>query len=231
MFRTTRWSLIAAAGATAGPDRSQALADLCRLYWYPVYAHVRRRTPDRHQAEDLTQAFFARLLEKNDLAAADPARGRFRSFLLSACQHFLTNQHDYDTAAKRGGGVLTLPFDFGAGEERFTREPADRTTPEADFERRWAMTLLDQTLKDLRAEYAEAGKAKLFDVLKGTLAGDGVAYRELGVKLGLTEGAVKVAVHRLRQRYRDKLRAVIADTVDTPADVDDEIRDLFAALG
>lgn len=230
MFRTTRWSLIAAAGDAAAPDRTRALADLCRLYWYPVYAHVRRRTPDRHQAEDLTQAFFARLLEKNDLAAADPARGRFRTFLLAACQHFLANQHDHDTAAKRGGRIRLLSIDFGQGEERFTREPADRVTPEAEFERRWAMTLLDQTLRDLRAEYAEAGKGHLFDVLKGTLTGDGVGYRELGAKLKLTEGAVKVAVHRLRQRYRDKLRAVIAETVETPAAVDDEIRDLFAAL-
>jgi RNA polymerase sigma-70 factor (ECF subfamily) len=231
MFRTTRWSLIAAAGSATGPDRSRALADLCRLYWYPVYAHVRRRTPDQHKAEDLTQAFFARLLEKNDLAAADPARGRFRTFLLSACQHFLANQHDLETAVKRGGGVQPLPIDFGEGEQRFTREPADPVTPEADFERRWALTLLDQTLNELRTEYAEGGKATLFDVLKGTLTGDGVAYRDLGAKLNLTEGAVKVAVHRLRQRYRDKLRAVIAETVDTPADVDDEIRDLFAALG
>ncbi len=231
MFRTTRWSLIAAAGSTAGPDRSQALADLCRLYWYPVYAHVRRRTPDPHKAEDLTQSFFARLLEKNDLAAADPARGKFRTFLLTACQHFLANQHDHDTAQKRGGGVVLLPINFGEGEERFTREPAVRVTPEAEFERRWAMALLDQTLKELRAEYAEAGKGKLFDALKGLLAGDTTPYRELGQLLGLTEGAVKVAVHRLRQRYREKLRAVITETVDTPADVDDEIRDLFAALG
>lgn len=223
--------MIAAAGSATGPDRSRALADLCRLYWYPVYAHVRRRTPDQHKAEDLTQAFFARLLEKNDLAAADPARGRFRTFLLSACQHFLANQHDLETAVKRGGGVLPRTIDFGDGEARFTREPADPVTPEADFERRWALTLLDQTLNELRTEYAEGGKEKLFDVLKGTLTGDGAAYRELGVKLNLTEGAVKVAVHRLRQRYRDKLRAVIAETVDTPADVDDEIRDLFAALG
>lgn len=231
MFRTTRWSLVAAAGEVAGTARSAALADLCRLYWYPVYAHIRRRTPDSHKAEDLTQAFFARLLEKNDIAAADPARGRFRTFLLSACQHFVANQHDHETAAKRGGGVRPLPIDFGAGEERFTLEPADRVTPEAEFERRWAMTLLDQTLRELRAEYAEGGKATLFDVLKGTLTGDCVPYRELSRRLSLTEGAVKVAVHRLRQRYRDKLRAVIAETVDTPDDVDDEIRDLFAALG
>ena len=222
---------MAAAGDAAGEVRSRALADLCRLYWYPVYAHVRRRTPDQHQAEDLTQAFFARLLEKNDLAAADPARGRFRTFLLTACQHFLANQHDHDTAQKRGGGLRPLSINFGEGEKRFTREPADRVTPEAEFERRWALTLLAETLAELRAEYAEAGKAELFDILKGTLTGEGAAYRELGGRLKLTEGAVKVAVHRLRQRYREKLRAIIAETVNSASDVDDEIRDLFAALG
>lgn len=231
MFRTTRWSLIAAAGGTAGPDGRQALADLCRLYWYPVYAYVRRRGHDRHAAEDLTQAFFARLLETNDLAAADPARGRFRTFLLTACQHFLANRHDHDTAQKRGGGVRPLCIDFGEGEERFAREPADPHTPEAEFERRWALALLDQTLTDLRAEYAESGKVELFDTLKGTLTGDTAGYRELGVRLGLTEGAVKVAVHRLRQRYRDRLRAAIAETVNASEGVDAEIRDLFAALG
>ncbi len=231
MFRTTRWSLIAAAGDPHAPDSRQALADLCGLYWYPVYAYVRRRGSDRHKAEDLTQAFFARLLETNDLAAADRTRGRFRTFLLTACQHFLANRHDYETAQKRGGGVAPLAIDFGEGEERFTREPADAHTAEAEFERRWAVALLDQTLKELRAEYAESGKAAVFDVLKGTLTGDGPAYRDLGARLGLSEGAVKVAVHRLKQRYRDKLRAVIAETVDRPGDVDDEIRDLFAALG
>jgi RNA polymerase sigma-70 factor (ECF subfamily) len=231
MFRTTRWSLIATAGDPAATDSRQALADLCGLYWYPVYAYVRRRTPDRHRAEDLTQAFFTRLLETNDLADADRTRGRFRTFLLTACQHFLANRHDYETAKKRGGGVTLLPIDFGLGEERFAREPADPHTAEADFERRWALTLLDQTLKELRAEYAESGKGPLFDSLKGTLTGDGPAYRDLAARLGLSEGAVKVAVHRLKQRYRDKLRAVIAETVDKPEDVDEEIRDLFAALG
>lgn len=231
MFRTTRWSLIAAAGDPHAPHSRQALADLCGQYWYPVYAYVRRRGSDRHKAEDLTQAFFARLLETNDLAAADRTRGRFRTFLLTACQHFLANRHDYETAKKRGGGVAPLAIDFGAGEEQFTLEPADANTAEAEFERRWAVALLDQTLKELRAEYAESGKAAVFDMLKGTLTGDGPAYRDLGGRLGLSEGAVKVAVHRLKQRYRDRLRAVIAETVDQPGDVDDEIRDLFAALG
>jgi RNA polymerase sigma factor (sigma-70 family) len=231
MFHTTQWSLIAAAGDGAAPESRQALADLCGQYWYPVYAYVRRRGNDRHKAEDLTQAFFTRLLETNDLAAADRTRGRFRTFLLTACQHFLANRHDYETAQRRGGGVKPLPIDFGEGEERFTREPADPHTAEADFERRWALTLLDQTLRELRAEYIESGKANLFDTLKPVLTGDAVGYQELGRQLNLNEGAVKVAVHRLRQRYRDKLRAVIADTVDKPDDVDDEIRDLFAALG
>jgi RNA polymerase sigma-70 factor (ECF subfamily) len=231
MFRTTRWSLIAAAGDPAAPDSRRALADLCGQYWYPVYAYVRRRGHDRHAAEDVTQAFFARLLETNDLAAADRTRGRFRTYLLTACQHFLANRYHYETAQKRGGGAEPLPFDIGGGEERFAREPADPHTAEADFERRWAVTLLDQTLRMLRADYAEAGKLPTFDALKGALTGDGPAYRELGERLGLSEGAVKVAVHRLRQRYRDRLRATIAETVARPEDVDDEIRDLFAALG
>ncbi|MCU0702754.1 MAG: sigma-70 family RNA polymerase sigma factor [Fimbriiglobus sp.] len=231
MFRTTRWSLVAAASDAPGTLRSAALADLCQLYWYPVYFYVRRRTPDRHKAEDLTQAFFARLLEKNDLAAADPTRGRFRTFLLTACQHFLANQHDHDSAIKRGGRLNPLPIDFGHGDEQYTHGPSDTTTPDSEFERRWAVALLDQTLKELRVEYATAGKESHFDVLKGTLTGDVVAYRDLGRQLGLSEGAVKVAVHRLRQRYRDRQRAAIAETVDRPADVDDEIRDLFEAFG
>lgn len=230
MFRTTRWSLIAAVGDATAPESRQALADLCGLYWYPVYAYVRRRGNDRHRAEDLTQAFFARLLETHDLTAADRTRGRFRTFLLTACQNFLANQHDYEVARKRGGGVRSLPLDFGAGEERFSNEPADPHTAEADFERRWALTLLDQTLKELRAEYVESGKATLFDTLKGTLTGEAGGYKALGERLDLSEGAVKVAVHRLRQRYRERLRAVIAETVDRPDDVDDEIRDLFSAV-
>jgi RNA polymerase sigma factor (sigma-70 family) len=231
MFQTTRWSLIASAGNPAAPESQQALASLCKLYWYPVYAYIRRRGSDRHRAEDLTQGFFTRLLETNNLAAADRTRGRFRSFLLTACQNFLANQHDYATVQKRGGNVKTLAIDFGLGDERFTREPADPHTAEADFERRWALTLLDQTLNELRAWYAESGKTELFDKLKGTLTGDTTNYRELGTQLNLNEGAVKVAVHRLRQRYREKLRAVISETVGTAADLDDEIRDLFNALG
>lgn len=229
MFATTRWSLVAAARDPAAPDARQALAELCALYWYPVYAYVRRRGGDHHKAQDLTQAFFARLLEKHDLAAADRTRGRFRSFLLAACQHFLANEYDRETAAKRGGGATHVPLDFAGADGRYAREPACDDPPERAFDRQWALELLDRTVSGLRAEYAESGRAKLFDALKDCMAGAG--YAALAEELGMTEGAVKVAVHRLRQRYRDRLRDLIAETVAAPEDVDDEIRDLFAALG
>jgi RNA polymerase sigma-70 factor (ECF subfamily) len=232
MFATTRWTLIATAAGDDSPAARQALADLCQSYWYPLYAYVRRRGHDHHQAQDLTQAFFARLLEKNDLTAADRTRGRFRSFLLTACQHFLANQHDFETARKRGGGRAHLAIDFESADGRYTAEPAHDETPERLFDRRWALELLDQSLAELRQEYDESGRGKLFDALKGCLAGGAeLAYAELARGLEMTEGAVKVAVHRLRQRYRDRLRAAIAETVEKPEDVDDEVRDLFAALG
>jgi RNA polymerase sigma-70 factor (ECF subfamily) len=232
MFATTRWSLVAAAGDPAAPRAREALADLCRAYWFPVYAYARRRGHDHHAAQDLTQGFFARLLEKNDLAAADRTRGRFRSFLLTACQHFLANQHDHDTAKKRGGGRAHVPIDCTGADSRTTFEPAADDDPERVFDREWALGLLDRAVGELRAEYAASGRAKLFDALKDALAGGAdVPYAEKARELGMTEGAVKVAVHRLRQRYRDRLRGLIADTVATPEEVDDEIRDLFAALG
>jgi RNA polymerase sigma-70 factor (ECF subfamily) len=231
MFATTRWSLVAAAQDPAAPESRQALADLCAAYWYPVYAYVRRSGHDHHQAQDLTQAFFARLLEKNDLADADRTRGRFRSFLLTACQHFLANQHDYEKAKKRGGGRSHVALDFEDADHRYAREPAHDDTPERLFDRRWALDLLDRALTELRGEYEESGRGKLFDALKGTLTGGAEAYADLAQSLDMTEGAVKVAVHRLRQRYRDRLRAAIAETVERPEDVDDEVRDLFASLG
>src|SRR5262245_6218862 len=221
MFATTRWSLVAAAQDPAAPESRQALADLCRQYWYPVYAYVRRRGYDHHKAQDLTQGFFARLLEKNDLAAADRTRGRFRAFLLAACQHFLANQHDYDAAKKRGGGAQPLAIDFAGGAGRYTHEPADPQAAEQYFEREWAVALLDRALAELKAEYVDSGRGPLFEALKGCLAGEAGGYAELADRLGLTVGAVKVAIHRLRQRYRDRLRTVIAETVATPEDVDD----------
>ncbi|HEX4606900.1 MAG TPA: hypothetical protein VH092_01720 [Urbifossiella sp.] len=232
MFATTRWSLVAAATDPADPHAREALDDLCRVYWFPVYAFARRRGHDHHAAQDLTQGFFARMLEKNDLAAADRTRGRFRSYLLAACQHFLTNQHDHETAKKRGGGRTRVPLDLAGADDRFAHEPADGETPERAFDRQWALGLLERVLADLRAEYAASGRAVLFDGLKGCLAGGTDApYADLASGLRMTEGAVKVAVHRLRQRYRDRLRGLIADTMATPEEVGEEIRDLFAALG
>ena len=232
MFATTRWSLVAAARDPAAPAARQALADLCGLYWYTVYAYVRRRGYDHHPAQDLTQGFFTRLLEKHDLAAADRSRGRFRSFLLAACQHYLANQHDHEIAQKRGGGQSHVPLDFANAAGRYAREPAHADTPEREFDRRWALELLARAVDGLRAEYAESGRAKLFHALKGCLTGGReVGHAELADELGMTVGAVKVAVHRLRQRYRDRLRTLIAETVAAPEGVDEEIRELFAALG
>jgi RNA polymerase sigma factor (sigma-70 family) len=224
-FATTRWSLVAAAQHQA----DAALADLCRLYWYPLYAYVRRRGHDAAEAEDLTQGFFARLLEKNGLASVTPDRGRFRSFLLTACQNFLANEHERANALKRGGGRVVSLDD---ADTRYRREPDHGETPERLFERRWALELLDQALRRLRDEYQKKGKAQLFDALKGTLAGGGSApYAELAATLGLTEGAVKATVHRLRGRYAELLREEIGETVAAPAEIDDEVRALFRALG
>jgi RNA polymerase sigma-70 factor (ECF subfamily) len=227
-FATTRWSLVAAA---KDPAARQALAELCGLYWYPVYAFVRRGGHAAEDAADLTQGFFARLIEKAGIAGADPAKGRFRSYLLGACRHFLANEHDRAAAKKRGGGRVIGSLDFTDAERRYAAEPADGRTPEQIFERRWALTLLDGVLGSLRAEYASGGQEVLFDRLKASLTGEAGPHADLAAELGLTEGAVKVAAHRLRRRYRDRLRAAIAETVATPDDVEAEIRDLFAALG
>jgi RNA polymerase sigma-70 factor (ECF subfamily) len=230
-FATTRWSLIAAARDAGIPAAREALAELCRLYWYPLYAYVRRRGHDHDAAQDLTQGFFARLLERQDWAAVDPERGRFRSFLLAACQHFLANEHDREHSRKRGGGQRLLSLDFADADGRYLREPSHDQTPERLFERRWALTLLEQVLAGLQEEYESAGKGPQFEALKGSLAGPEVPYAAVAEELGMSEGAVKVAAHRLRQRYRDRLRATIADTVADEAQVDEELRDLFAALG
>jgi RNA polymerase sigma-70 factor (ECF subfamily) len=229
-FATTRWSLVVAAQQKAAPQAGAALADLCRLYWYPLYAFIRRRGHDATEAEDLTQAFFARLLEKDGLAAVTPTRGRFRSFLLAACQHFLANERERASARKRGGGRV-LPLDLSDAEVRYCREPSHELTPEVLFERRWALALLARVLQGLREEYELGGKGRLFDALRGQLTGDGTAaYATLAADLGMTENAVKTAVHRLRKRYGERLRAEIADTVATEAEIDEEIRELFRAL-
>jgi RNA polymerase sigma factor (sigma-70 family) len=233
MFATTRWSLVVAARDRAVPDAQQALAELCQLYWYPLYAYIRRHGHAHEQAQDLTQEFFARLLEKDGLAAVDPSKGRFRSYLLVACQHFLSNQRDHDQAQKRGGGRQTLSIDFQDAEGRYAHEPAHDETPERLFERRWAVALLEQVLARLRREYEAAGKGQLFERLKARLIGDAdrVPHAQAAADLGMSEGAVKVSVHRLRQRYRELLHEEIAQTLDDAGQVEEEIRALFTSLG
>jgi DNA-directed RNA polymerase specialized sigma24 family protein len=231
-FATTHWSLVLAARDRAEPGAGDALASLCALYWYPLYAYVRRRGKTADDALDLTQAFFARLLEKDFLAAVDRGKGKFRSFLLAACKHFLANEYDRARARKRGGGRPLLSLDAADAEGRYCNEPADGVTPEKLFERRWALALLQQVMTRLRTDYEAKGKERQFDHLRGFLVGEkGIGYCKAAVVLGLSEGAVKVAVHRLREKYRELLREEIGRTVGSPEEIDDEVRDLFAALG
>src|SRR5262245_48514458 len=212
MFATTRWTLVVAARDRGAPEAAPALAELCQMYWYPLYAYVRSRCHCHDRAQDLTQEFFATLLEKGGLASVEPGKGRLRSFLLAACQHFLANQHDREQAQKRGGGRQFVPIDFQGAEGRYRHEPAHGETPERLFERRWALALLERVLARLRAEYEAAGRGRLFEVLKARLTGGGagVSHAEAAEELGLSEGAVKVAVHRMRKRYRELLREEIA---------------------
>jgi RNA polymerase sigma-70 factor (ECF subfamily) len=231
-FVTTRWSVVLTAGRSDTTRAQSALTTLCRSYWYPLYTYVRRRGYSSHDAQDLTQEFFARLLEHNWLARASRERGRFRTFLLSALSHFLANEWDKARAQKRGGAVEFLPLQLNAAETRYGAEPPDPVTPEQCYERRWALTLLDNVLLRLGAEYAEDQKGNLFGALKPCLVGERQAqpYSVLGSKLGMSEGAVKVAVHRLRQRYREILKDEIAQTVSVPEEVEEEMRYLMAVL-
>jgi RNA polymerase sigma-70 factor (ECF subfamily) len=228
-FLTTRWSVVLSArgDTTHAPD---ALAKLCHAYWYPLYAYVRRQGVSSHDAQDLTQEFFARQLAKGWLADVERERGRFRSWLLASLKHFLANEWDKARAQKRGGGGQFISIDDTA-ESRYDREPADAPTAESLYDRRWALTLLDRVLTRLREEFAVAGKIEQFEILKGVLAGDRTPYVELAAALGTTEGAVKVAVHRLRGRYRDLIRAEIAETVSSAAELEEELRHLLGALG
>ena len=231
-FATTRWSLVLAAGREEGASAQAALDHLCRVYWFPLYAFARRQGCGPDDAQDLTQSFLARLIEKRDLAGVAPARGRFRSFLLAAMKHFLLNAWDRERAGKRGGGRHNFTsLDARTGEERYQLEPADPLSADRLFERSWALALLDEVLARLRAEQEQAGKLALFDALKPALTGDDTArHADLGLRLGLSEGAVKVAVHRLRRRYRELLREEIAATVEEPGEVEDELRHLFSVL-
>ena len=231
-FASTRWSLVAAAGQRDLPESEAALASLCGLYWYPLYAYARRRLPTLEDAQDLTQEFFLRLQERDYLRQADRQRGRFRSFLLTAFKHFLAKEQERANAQKRGGGRKLLPLDFQSGECRFQREPSHPATAETLYERSWALTLLQQALARLREEQTAAGKERLFECLKGTLTGEDAPrpYAELAAELGMSGPAIKVTVHRLRRRYGELLRAEIAQTVTTAEEVEDELRDLFAAV-
>ncbi len=231
-FASTRWSVVAAAGQGPSPQAQEALATLCRLYWYPLYAYARRRLASIEDAQDLTQEFFAQLLEKDYLQAADPNRGKFRSFLLTSFKHFMSKEHDRAKAQKRGGDRRVVSLDFQLGENKYHLEPSNHLTPEVLYERRWALTLLEQALALLRQEFIGAGKQQLFEALKNTLTGDSSAepYSQIAEKLSMTEQAVKVAVHRLRQRYKELLREEIAQTVATNDEIDDELRDLFKAV-
>jgi RNA polymerase sigma factor (sigma-70 family) len=210
----------------------ESLAELCNAYWYPLYAYIRRRGNGPEQARDLTQDFFTRLLEKGLLAEADPSRGRFRSFLRTVCAHFLANRRDHEQARKRGGGQAVLSIDPVDAEGRYALELADGLTPERIFERSWALTLLGRVLDQLGREYDEAGKGVTFEALRDMLAGDPEAssYAAIAARLGTSEGTARVAAHRLRRRYGEMLRREIESTLAEPAEVEDEIRDLFAAL-
>jgi RNA polymerase sigma-70 factor (ECF subfamily) len=231
-FATTRWSLVAAAGQGSSEESRAALASLCESYWYPLYAYVRRRGHQPAEAQDLTQGFLTQLIEKGTIGAADRSRGRFRSFLLSSLGNYMAHQWRRDHAQKRGGWSSTISLDLEEGERRYHLEPVDLATPEKIYERRWAMTLLDKSVTALRSEYEQAGKLHLFDALKIYLGGDdsSVPYREIAEQLGSSEGAVKVAVHRLRQKCREALRREIAQTVASPSEIDGELRHLFQAV-
>ena len=233
VFATTHWTVVLSAGKSGTTHATAALERLCQTYWYPLYGYVRRCGHSPEDAQDLTQAFFARLLEGQWIGRADREKGKFRSFLLSALKYFLADEWDRARAKKRGGGFTPLPLQLDTAETRYGHEPSDHTTPEQLYERRWALALLEEVLRRLASEYEKDGKAKHFAELNPCLVGDRSAlpYAELAVKLGLSESAVKSIAHRMRLRYRELLREEIANTVDSPAEVDEELQHLFTILG
>lgn len=230
-FAATHWSVVVTTGKSDLPQAAAALEKLCHIYWYPLYTYVRRQGNGPEDAEDLTQQFFSRLLEKNYLARADRNRGKFRTFLLRSLNNFLINEWKRASRLKRGGDLTFLSFDDHDTEERYSREQIAETNPVTAYDRQWAATLIDQVFSVLRSEYA-AEKGQLFETLKVFIWGDAspVSYAEIGHALNLTEGAVKVAVHRLRKRFREVLRAEVAHTVARPEDIDEELRHLITVL-
>lgn len=232
-FAPTRWSVVLAAATRNNNTQARtALEELARIYWYPLYAFIRRHGYAPHEAEDLTQDFFAALIGKNALVHAERSKGKFRTFLLTCLQYFLSNERDKQRAIKRGGGKPPLPLESADAEHRYAHEPADELTPERLFERRWALTILEQTLHHLRQEYVDRGKAEMFDVLKPALVADpqAASYRRLAEQLDQTEGAVKTHIHRMRLRYGALLRREIAQTVADGGQIDDELKYLMKCL-
>jgi RNA polymerase sigma-70 factor (ECF subfamily) len=235
-FGDTRWSVVlAAAGKPLVPEAAAARETLCQAYWSPLYAYIRRLGHSPHDAQDLTQEFLARFLEKDYLGNVDQSRGRFRSYMLAALKHFLANAWDKQQALKRGGGALVLSIDMNDAETHCRFEPAENETPEVVFQKRWAASLLEGSLARLRREYQAEGKERLFEQLKSTLieTREGVAYAEIAARLQTSEAAVKMAVHRLRQRYRGAIRSEIAATlaVAEPSEVEDELREVLRVYG
>lgn len=229
-FTATHWTTVLAAGRLDSPNAADALTKLCRAYWYPLYAYVRRRGFDAHEAQDLTQEFFARLLECHWLQTVDRQKGKFRSWLLASLNHFLNNEWARRNTEKRGGRIAFLSLDAADAETRYRLEPAHELSPEKIYERRWALTLLEKVLAGLKSEYMADGKADLFDALQIHLSGERApkAYAECATNLGMTEGAVRVAVFRLRRRLGEMLRAEIAQTVASPEEIEEELRQLCA---
>lgn len=231
-FTTTHWSLVAAAGTNdvTSTRARKALEQLCQAYWYPLYSFVRRRGHSAADAQDLTQAFFAKFLAVDGFGTADRSRGRFRSYLLGALKNFLANEWDKAKTLKRGGAVQFLEWDALEPEARYALEPTSGNDAELEFDRGWAVESFNRATEKLRQECERKGKGELFETLKGCLSGEEPDRAENSQRLGMSEGAVKVSVHRLRQRFREVLRAEIGQTVAEPAEVDDEMRHLVAVL-
>lgn len=231
-FAATHWSVVLAASDDDTSQARRALACLCEAYWYPLYAYTRRCGHSPEDAQDLTQAFFAQLIGHNWVARADPHKGRFRSFLLMVMKRFLAKEWEKAKTLKRGGQASMVALGLDSAETRYSQELADTSTPEQVFEKQWALTLLESVLKRLRGDYARDGKGALFEVLEPCIVGgrEGQPYAKLAAELGMTEGAVKVAVCRLRERYRSCLKEEIAQTVASPAQAEEELRHLFRVL-
>ena len=231
-FATTHWTVVLAAGQSSSVQQKQALEILCQSYWFPLYAFLRRKGYDNHQAEDYTQGFFAHILEKHGLQRADPRYGKFRSFLMIRLKGFLSDERDRSQALKRGGGKKILPLNFQNAEGQYTLEPADRLSPEKLFEKSWAMTVLERTMDRLEADMTQKNRHKLFEHLKVYLTTDKdvIPYQSMADELDMTEGTIRVAVHRLRRQYRKLLRDEVAQTVGDEEKLDEEMGCLFAAL-